>query len=199
MEEDVTARFLRRLDPDPGLAEEKLLRLRRRIIAYLERRNVPTAVAEELVQEAIFVVWQKLEAGGAKPEEIQSIEKYIWGVSRIFLKQHWRLPEEKGEPLDPDVHGRPRPGGVRGPEGEKEFEQIREECVTECLQEVPPKERAAFLEYAQLEKRDEKRTEELAESLGISRDYFYVKMHRLRKKLEECCLTCLKRHGYDLK
>ncbi|HEX8000893.1 MAG TPA: sigma-70 family RNA polymerase sigma factor [Pyrinomonadaceae bacterium] len=199
MEEDVTSRFLRRLDPDPGLAEEKLLRLRQRIIAYLERRNVPSAVAEELVQEAILIVLQQLEAERPRSEEIQSIEKYIWGITKIYLKQHWRVPDEKGEPLDPEVHGRPRPGGVRGGAEEKEFEQLREECVRHCLQEVPPEERDAFVEYAQLEKRDEKRTEELAERLGISRNYFYLRMHRLRKKLEECCLTCLKRHGYDLK
>ncbi|MET0622780.1 MAG: hypothetical protein ABW250_07365, partial [Pyrinomonadaceae bacterium] len=151
-----------------------MLRLRLKIIAYLERRRVPWAVAEELAQEAILAVVQRLEAEGDGAEGIQSVEKYIWGISKNFLMQHWKTPDEKGMSLDPDAHGRPVAGGADGGMAEKEFEQHREVCVGRCLAQVPPVERAAFLEYVQLEKHDRERREALAARLGVSRDNRYV-------------------------
>jgi DNA-directed RNA polymerase specialized sigma24 family protein len=190
---------LRLLDPDPQRAEEKLLRLRLKIVAYLERRKVPWAVAEELAQEAILAVVQRLEAAGDGPEGIQSVEKYIWGISKNFLMQHWKTPDEKGMSFDPDAHGRLATGGADDGMAEKEFEQRREVCVERCLAQVPPVDRVAFLEYVQLEKHDRERREALAARLGVSRDTLYVKMHRLRATLETCCLKCMREYGYELR
>jgi len=114
---------------------------------------------------------------------------YCYGVAKRLIKECQRSArahvslDEVGDPVAPL------------PEEEEEADDSlsRESgCLRQCLDNVPPKDRALILAYYMKDKQAKiDHRKELAQKLGILSNALRVKVHRIRATLEDCIERCL--------
>jgi RNA polymerase sigma factor (sigma-70 family) len=168
-------RFLKWLDPDHEQAGTKYKEIQRRLIKLFTCRGC--FEAEELADETINRVIKKMAeiADNYDGEPIA----YFYGVARNVWLEYTKRKPFVAPPPPPD------------PPEELEKES---RCLDECMEKLPPDNRALVLSYYQEEKQAKiDYRKRLADELGIGMNALRIKMCRIRASLQECLIECVSR------
>jgi RNA polymerase sigma factor (sigma-70 family) len=159
------------LDPDREVAGEQYVSIRRRLIRLFEWRGCD--VAEDLADETINRVARRL-AEGVLPANPFG---YFCGVAHMVHKEFLRKGARERAALESgDWHPLPEPDDEPDP---------RVERVRHCLESLPEDQRQLVLQYHQGENNIQTR-KELSEKLSVPMNALRIRVHRIRKKIEEC-------------
>jgi len=169
---------------DREAAGEKYLRIRRNLVRFFEGRGFYDA--ETHADEVFNRTAKKLSEG-----EIQDVGQYVYGVARMLVLEIYKRREKESRLADelPDSEF-PQAAADERAETEQKLG-----CLNKCLQELSADNRSIIVGYYQGEKRDKiENRQRLAQSLGIPQNALRSRAVRLREKLEECILGCLKKN-----
>jgi RNA polymerase sigma factor (sigma-70 family) len=179
--------FLAWLDGGADSEGESYLMMRKRLVAYFDRRNCINP--EELADESLNRVARRLaEEGGI---ESDSPAKYCYTVARFVLLEYFRSAKPREVSLEsaPQI----RQYGISH-SAEAEDGQSREkllDCLEKCAEKLEEKQRDLIFGYYSGERRtkieNRKRT---ADALGISVNALSIRACRIREKLEVCVKRC---------
>ena len=178
---DTFAKLLDRLDPDRERAGERYEELRRTLTRFFEWRGAP--FAEEYTDEVFNRIARKLSAG----VEVRNIGSYCYEVARLVCLEALKGADSKRASFDATHHDLP---DAKVENGARE-QEIRLDCLEECLDALPMGSRDLIVEYYQDDKRDRiERRKALAARLGLQREALANRAQRLRDKLEQCVKSC---------
>jgi RNA polymerase sigma factor (sigma-70 family) len=188
MNRSITGDSLKKLldcfDTDHDRAGEKYEDLRRALIRFYNGRGI--FFAEECADEVFDRVSRRLLEG----VEIKNIYSYCYEVARLILLERLKSRENKRVPLEESVLVESM---INQDDDAAEKERMLQ-CLDRCLQQLPPESRTLIIEYYQDSQRDRiDRRKALAKRLGLRRDALANRAQRLREKLEQCILECLKK------
>jgi len=182
--EQAFAKFLACLDPDAARAGEKYEALREALVKFLDWRGA--LFPEELVDEAFNRVARKLDEG----ETIRDAPAYCHGVARLVFLQSLEHPCNKRVDIEELAR-------IASPEPEPDVADVRRECFTRCLRELPAENRELITEYYRKQKRQKINNRlSLAERLGIPLNALRSRTQRIRDKLERCVMRCCKDNNF---
>jgi DNA-directed RNA polymerase specialized sigma24 family protein len=183
-------RLLEWLDDGVDSHGERYLEMRRRLVAYFDRRD--RTAADELADETLNRVGRTLEQTGEIA--IRPPARYCYVVARFVLLEDFRR-ERKHVPLDEpriDELSRARSISLVPDSGAFNREQ-RLGCLDRCLEELKPSQRELVVEYYRDARREKiERRRELANRLGISMNALGIRVFRIRDALMTCVETCRK-------
>jgi DNA-directed RNA polymerase specialized sigma24 family protein len=188
MEPGLTAKaftsLLVRLGQDQEQAGEKYEDLRRTLIRFFEWRSAPSP--EEQTDETFNRIARKLDQGIA----IVNIGGYCHEVARLVCLEASKGHESRRVPLE-EIKLEAKAPDTTDETAEKER---RLTCLDDCLGVLPNESREMIKEYYSDEKRGRiDRRRALADSLGLRRDALANRAQRVRDKLEQCVISCLKK------
>jgi RNA polymerase sigma factor (sigma-70 family) len=177
-------KLLDHLDADRERAGQKYEDLRRTLIRFFEWRGAP--FPDDHTDETFNRVARRLDEG----VEIKNIGGYCYEVARLVCLETFRRHNGKQAPLDA-INFELMAADRAGESAEKER---RLACLEDCLHGLPADSRALIVEYYQDEKRGRiDRRKALADRLGLPRDALANRAQRVRDKLEQCVVGCLKK------
>jgi DNA-directed RNA polymerase specialized sigma24 family protein len=165
------------------------LEMRRRLVAYFERRG--RLSADELADETLNRIGRTLEKDGVIATTPPA--RYCYVVAKYVLledvrreRRHVPLDESRGSgATDRRLLTRPDSGAAPS------LREQRLECLDCCLQGLKPEQRDLVVEYYRDTKRQKiDRRRELAARLGISMNALGIRAWRIRSALESCVETC---------
>ena len=182
-------RLLEWLDQGVESHGERYLEMRRRLVAYFDRRNRPSA--DELADETLNRVGRTLATDGTI--DIQPPARYCYIVARFVLLEDLRRDRRYvnvDQPLDmmssTAVGGRPFESDERAI-----IKEQRLDCLDRCLDELRPAQRQLVIEYYRDARRQRiERRRDLATRLGISMNALGIRAYRLRDTLMACVEGC---------
>jgi DNA-directed RNA polymerase specialized sigma24 family protein len=180
-------RLLAVLDADREQAGRKYEALRRKLLRFFEWRDCPAP--EELADATLDRVAGKLDEG----VEIRLTDPgpYIYAVARNVAREVKSREARHPQP-GPLVPAAER---VADPDDTENL-QIEQalDCLERCLEGLPLETRRMLLLYHADDKRGRLR-QRLVEGLRLAPGTLWVRMHRLRKRLERCVDECLQARG----
>ncbi|HEX6900354.1 MAG TPA: RNA polymerase sigma factor [Thermoanaerobaculia bacterium] len=173
--------LLKQLHPDREKAAERYEDIRRRLIRLFEWRRC--ASPEDLTDETINRAARRMAEG----VELRSSEPYGYfcGIAHLLYKEDLRRAIREQKVLE---IGEWSPASL---EVEEETSDRRLECLRRCLSLLPPDQRDLVLRYHQGENNIRNR-KTLSEQMGIPMNALRIRVHRIRRKLEDCVQDCLK-------
>jgi len=178
-------RLLRWLDEGSDSHGERYLEMRRRLVAYFDRRNRPAP--DLLADETFDRVARTLEETGHI--KVTPPARYCYVVARFVLLEDIRA-NRRSVPLDEARVMTLQPVPVESDDaGQQSLD-----CLARCLERLKPQDRELIVEYYRDAKRariDRRRA--LAGSLGITMNALGIRAWRLRASLEACVGACRKR------
>ncbi len=176
--------LLAQLDPDRERAGEIYENTRRKLVRLFEWRGCDGP--EDLADETINRVARRMAEG----VELKSDDSYGYfcGVAHLVYKETLRRASREFRALDSGEW--PPPIYAPG-EGEEPADR-RLECLRHCLGRIPQDRRDLLLRYHQGENNIRNR-KTLARDLGIPLNALRIRVHRERRKLEDCVHGCLNR------
>ena len=172
------------LDEDRERAGEKYETLRRGLVRFFEWRGC--VFADQHADETIDRAARKMAQG----EQIRNIHSYLAAVARFVYLEVAKEQDKVNTAL------RQIPPNSATPEPQPE--DVRLDCVRACLQLLPAESSRLLLDYYQGQTRakiDSRRR--MAENSGISAHALRMRLHRIRLKLEECAMDCIRRKGAE--
>jgi DNA-directed RNA polymerase specialized sigma24 family protein len=179
---DAFAKLLNRLDTDRDRAGEQYETLRRTLTRFFEWRGAP--FPDERTDETFNRVARKLDEGIT----IKNIGAYCHEVARLVCLEAFKGRDSKRSSLDAG-HDAAAATAVTDARDE-----LRMDCLEDCLRALSHDGRDLVLEYYQDERRERiDRRKALAERLGLRRDALANRAQRLRDGLERCVSACLER------
>ena len=158
--------------------------LRNRLIRYFESRSV--ALAENRVDEVLNRVARRIDEG----QQVDNVTAYAYRVAYLVFLEALKEPEHTEIDLDkaPQTDDEP-------PFADNERE-LRQRCFDHCLEHLSSDKRNLLLDYYEEERRAKiERRKTLADQLRISLDALRIRVHRIRKGLEECIMSCLRQQA----
>lgn len=183
-------RLLRYFDSDPVVASEKLLRCRQKLIRRFAAERCHDA--EDLANETLQRVLQTLDRD--ETQLTTQIEAFIAGFATNVLRESWRRPILREDPLDAlSPTKEPR---TLSPEKLVFVLSEQEDlllCLEKCLDKFHAWERETLIRYydANHGEKLKKVREVMALSLGITSSQLRKRAFNFRAKLEECIKNCL--------
>lgn len=135
----------------------------------------------ELADETIDRVARRIAEG----VELRSSDPYGYfcGVARLVFKEYLRRSGRESRALEG--------GGWPPPASFPEADDRRLECLRRCLDRLPQEKRSLVLRYHQREDNIRNR-QTFARELGVPLNALRIRVHRVRRKLEDCVQECLK-------
>jgi DNA-directed RNA polymerase specialized sigma24 family protein len=182
------ARLLEWLDDGADSGGETYLEMRRRLVAYFDRRNRPAPDA--LADEAFNRIGRTLEKSGSIATTPPA--RYCYVVARFVLLEDLRrermyVPFEEARGVNSfEWH---RASGAEA--AAASAQERRFECLDCCLRKLKPDQRELIVEYygaAEGQRIDRRR--DLASRLGISMNALAIRVCRIRSALETCVDAC---------
>ena len=179
------SRLLEWLDDGVDSYGEKYLEMRRRLIAYFDRRNRP--FADDLADETLNRIAQTLERGGTIGITPQARYCYVIarfvlledvrrGYRRVSLNESWHSDDESPRPQS-------RAADLRHEESDAHDERL--ESLDQCLAELSPEHRTLIVDYYRDDGRQKiSRRSEMAKRMGISLNALSIRACRIRAQLE---------------
>jgi RNA polymerase sigma factor (sigma-70 family) len=167
--------FLAWLDSDSQKAGDKYRIIETRLIQIFVSRG---CVDAEALADEVFnrVAVRILEVRGKYSDPLRCCLGFVENVFREYLREE--IKKRDAQPPPP-----PRPPD----ELEKE-----DNCLKECMGELPQRERDLVKRYFQGEKRVKiSGREKLAAELRLTANALRIQAHRLRRKLRICLKACL--------
>ena len=180
-------KLLRWLDEATESDGHRYLEMRRRLVAYFDRKNCPAS--DELADETLSRVARRLEEEGAIESEAPA--RYCYIVARFVFMEHLRKSQKERAALD-DIRRRTRDNAAASEvKDQKEFKEKILDCLEQCTAKLEASNREVITRYytgKQQAKIDNRRA--LAESLGITMNALSIRACRIRDKLEVCVRQC---------
>ncbi len=187
---DSFRRFLAWLDEGNDSGGERYLEMRRRLVAYFDRKEC--ADADELADETLNRVARRLDEEGRIDSE--SPARYCYIVAKfVFLES---LRRKGSVSLDDVMHTESiEPAAVSADE-DAEHRELMLECLERCIAKLETVSREIISGYYFGEERikiDNRRA--IAGRLGISANALTIRACRIRDKLEDCVRKCAGNRG----
>jgi hypothetical protein len=162
---------------------ERYLEMRRRLVAYFDRRNRPAP--DLLADETFDRIARTLETSGRIA--VTPPARYCYVVARFVLLEDIRAAR-RTVPLDEARASAPI--SRAGADGDPADQPIG--CLHRCLHRLQTTDRELIVEYYRDAKRERiDRRRALAGRLGISMNALGIRAWRLRATLERCVGACL--------
>jgi DNA-directed RNA polymerase specialized sigma24 family protein len=184
--EAALAHLLSWLDDGPDSRGERFLEMRRRLVAYFDRKNCLNP--DELADESLNRIARRLEEAGKI--ESESPAKYCYIVARFVFMEHLRQADK--EKLLAAELERQRELHEAQPQGDVGAREKLLNCLERCTRKLEPVSRNIISRYylgkerARIENR-----RALARGLGITMNALTIRACRIRDKLESCVKECL--------
>ena len=187
-------RLLSWLDEDSDSGGERYLEMRRRLVAYFDRKRCLSP--DELADETLNRVARRLEEQGTITDAPPA--RYCYIVARFVFFEYLRGPERGHASLTttPDAHqfSAVDPKGLSGAGQDVAAQEARLDCLDRCLQQLPADDRALILEYYRGEQGVKiARRRELAARFALTANALSIRACRIRSKLEACVTACAAR------
>jgi DNA-directed RNA polymerase specialized sigma24 family protein len=182
-------RLLEWLDDGTDSSGQSYLEMRRRLVAYFDRRNRP--FADELADETLNRVGKTLETSGSIA--VRPPARYCYVIARFVLledirrgRRSMQIDERRAGPsLQLAWSHR------NGTDEETAHHEQRLTCLDQCLEALTPEQRELVIEYYRDAKRARiERRQRLARRLGISMNALGIRASRIRGALEACMAGC---------
>lgn len=182
-------RLLEWLDDGTDSGGETYLEMRRRLVAYFDRRNrtAPDALADETFNR----IAKTLEKSGSIATTPPA--RYCYVVARFVLLEDLRR-DRMYVPFD-EVRGGNSTGWRRtgAADDDASSEERRFECLDSCLLKLKPDQRELVVGYYSAADRQRiDRRRDLATRLGITMNALGIRVCRIRSALETCVDGCCK-------
>lgn len=169
------------LSPDRDEAANRYELLRRKLIRFCESKSIP---AEDGADEIINRVARKIEEGVA----IANVFSYSYGVAKLVLKEFWR-EGDRTRSLDQVL---PPTTNTEVKVNEDEGEDVRLRCFDSCLERLSKDHQRLLLAYYSEERHAKiELRKKLAEQMKIPLNALRIRVHRIRRTLEDCVKECL--------
>jgi len=183
-------RLLAWLDDGVESHGERYLEMRRRLVAYFDRRNRPGA--DELADETFNRVASTLEKTGLIATRPPA--RYCYVVAKFVLLEDVRR-QNRHVRLDETWNADVARGAVRtGPDEAVIVREQRLDCLDRCLQELKPEQRDLIVEYyADVRRQKIERRRALAARLGVTMNGLGIRAWRIRESLMTCVEGCRQR------
>jgi DNA-directed RNA polymerase specialized sigma24 family protein len=169
------------LDADRHRAGLQYETIRRRLVRLFEWRGFGNA--EDLADETFNRVARRIQEG----TEVRSTDPYGYfcGVAHLLSKEVARRAARERAALEREEW---QPAAVADDEPD---DDDRLACLRHCLQKLPDDQRQLVLRYHQ--ENDHIRSRQtLSQDLGIPMNALRIRVHRVRRKLEDCVGQCLR-------
>lgn len=183
-------RLLRWLDGNQNSEGEKYLEIRRRLVAYFDRKNCLNP--DDLADETLNRVARRLEEENIESE---TPAKYCYIVARFVFLESLRSADKTSVSLD-DVLQKQQENLIKSTSDsgaeEKEFKENMLECLETCTAKLEAENREIIINYyfgTERIKIDNRRA--LAQKLGVSSNALAIRACRIREKLEICVKKCV--------
>lgn len=186
--------LLERLHPERERAWIVYAGVRERLTRFFTDKNCQRAV--ECADETLDRAARRLAAGAELTVEDPYL--YILGIAYNVLREYWKDAERRTvelEALPVTLHPSQDPADARRAEEERAERERRLDCLTHCLAEQTPEQRAFLAAYhtgASGAERIEARRR-LAAELGIELNALRIRACRARDRIEKCLRACLAR------
>jgi len=183
-------RLLEWLDDGTDSGGETYLEMRRRLVAYFDRRNRPGA--DELADETLNRVGRTLEKSGSIA--VTPPARYCYVVAKFVLLEDVRRGRRylQVDQVRAATSIESFPAGNRDEAASTQEQRL--DCLDRCLLELKPEQRELVVEYYRDTKRQKiERRRDLARRLGISMNALGIRACRIRGALETCMDACWRR------
>lgn len=178
LNEAALAALLNRFSSERDKAGEEYVLARRKVVRYFEYRKV--VQAEDCADETFDRVARRIQEG----QQIENLMAYIFGVARMIY-QEWL----KTQPIIDGNEVEPPPVPPPRPEPDPDVRLI---CFDRCIEEIGVENRDLILGYYEGEGREKIDNRlALAKKLGIPLNALRIRVHRIKRMLEECIANCL--------
>jgi len=180
------ARLLEWLDDGSDSRGETYLEMRRRLVAYFDRRGRPDA--DHLADETLNRVGKTLETSGAIATTPPA--RYCYVVARFVLLEDIRRGRRF---IQVDEARTPALVESPGTSAQASIQERRLDCLDRCLHALKPEQRSLAIEYhrdARRQRIDRRRS--LAAQLGITMNALGIRACRIRDAIEVCLDACCK-------
>ena len=178
-------RFLNWLDQGTDSDGERFLEMRRRLVAYFDRKNCLNS--DELADECLNRIARRLQEEGTIQSETPA--KYCYVVARFVF--HEQLREVKRQHLMAAEIERRTTIDHQQAEA-AELRERRLDCLERCTGKLDPGSRDLIMRYyigRERVKIENRRS--LAASLGITMNALSIRACRIREKVEVCVKQCV--------
>ncbi len=147
-------------------------------------------LSEEHADKVIDIVARKIAEENLELDK--NYHRYFSMVARNHLKDFWKSKENKIERIDDELPSKipfVNPAEIERENEERLEKERRLICLKKCLGELP-KDDAKMIEqyYA-----DKNGRENLTRHLGITKNLLRVRILRLKNRLENCIVECVKK------
>jgi DNA-directed RNA polymerase specialized sigma24 family protein len=169
---------------------EKYLEMRRRLVAYFDRKNCFSA--DELADETLNRVARRLEEEGSVET---SPAHYCYIVAKFIFLEYLRRTgraqvsiDELSSLSDSYIS----PSAISERKREAESEEKRLTCLEHCLKDLEQNHYEMIIQYYQGEQKAKiENRRALAEASGITMNALGIRVCRIRDRLEACVTRCL--------
>jgi DNA-directed RNA polymerase specialized sigma24 family protein len=178
-------RLLNWLDEGGNSEGQKYLEMRRRLIAYFDRKNC--TAPDDLADETLSRVARRIDEEDFI--ESETTARYCYIVARFVFMEHLRETQRSATVLDEirrEPHSYdPTPAGV-----DDDKEKLLD-CLERCTNNLEPANRELITRYyVGMERVKIENRRALAASLGITINALSIRTCRIRDKLEACVRQC---------
>jgi len=181
--------FLSWLDAGVDSNGEKYLEMRRRLVAYFDRKNCVSP--DELADETLNRVAQRLEEVGSITGTTPA--QYCYVTAKFVFLEYLRSHARGGaslEEMSPDKADSALSRSGRQ-DNDAENKEHLSDCLERCLEKLVSPDRQLILEYYRGEQRTKiENRRSLATALRLSVNALTIRASRIRNKLELCVKDC---------
>ena len=166
--------FLNWLDEGTDSGGEKYLEMRRRLVAYFDRKNCVSA--DDLADETLNRVARRLEEEGAYAGEAPA--RYCYITARFVFLEYLRSDRRSEKSFEelPSADVDAKAGLLSGENGKENLL----DCLEECMAKLAPNDRGLIIEYYRGEQRAKiERRRTLAEGLRLSLNALSIRACRI--------------------
>lgn len=155
--------------------------IRQRLVRLFEWRGLSNS--EDLADETFNRVARRIQEG----VEVSDPYPYFCGVARFIAKEVARreAARERREREEWDDRQPVLPA-------EELEDEVRLSCLRRCLERLPQDQSILIVRYHQEDDHIRSR-QKLSEELGIPMNALRIRVHRIRRKLEDCVRACMRR------
>lgn len=183
------ARLLGWLDEGRDSKGENYLEMRRRLVAFFDRKNCLNA--DELADETLNRVARRLEEEGEIESETPA--RYCYITAKFIFMESLRGADKKSVPLDDVLRQAPsKQFTATDADDEKNLKEKMLDCLENCTGKLETASREIIVGYYYGEERAKiENRRALAGKLGISTNALTIRACRIREKLEGCVGKCV--------
>lgn len=163
------------LGEEPARAEELYRQLRERLLRFFEWNRC--ASPEDMAHETICRALRRFSEGQVLHAE--NPHSYFFGVAKNLLREQWKCAAREPLQLPDDFEGKGSP-----PEPGVLYPVEQRILLGQSLRRLPPEESDLIVRYFS------EGSDQLCATTGLSPNAIRIRVHRIRKKLEQyCCGT----------